>query len=159
MSSSNKTANLKLNSWLGSDSPKREDFNNDNQIIDNAISAHIADQTLHIVSGERDKWNKPYYLMTYYGNGAASRTLSYSGAGFTPSWGIIFALNYPPSVADFANESNYNYFAVFSTKGCTAGVSYTGNQLTVIQSSAAVMKTEFRNMNATGVTYACILFR
>lgn len=34
MSSTNKTSNLKLNQWLGSDRSKREDFNEDNKLID-----------------------------------------------------------------------------------------------------------------------------
>lgn len=37
MASSEKTQNLQLNKWLGNDSPKREDFNYDNERIDQAI--------------------------------------------------------------------------------------------------------------------------
>ena len=37
MSSTNKTTNLKLNDWVGTDVPQREDFNADNQRIDKAI--------------------------------------------------------------------------------------------------------------------------
>lgn len=31
MSSSNKTANLQLNSWIGTDRPKMADYNSDNE--------------------------------------------------------------------------------------------------------------------------------
>lgn len=34
MGSTNKTSNLKLNSWIGSDKPQRVDFNYDNNILD-----------------------------------------------------------------------------------------------------------------------------
>lgn len=37
MPSLNKTSELGLNQWSGSDYPKRDDFNNDNLIVDNAI--------------------------------------------------------------------------------------------------------------------------
>lgn len=36
MPSTNKTTNLKLNKWSGSDKPKKDDFNADNQLIDTA---------------------------------------------------------------------------------------------------------------------------
>lgn len=36
MPSSNKTAHLQLNKWSGSDKPKKDDFNSDNQKIDEA---------------------------------------------------------------------------------------------------------------------------
>ena len=42
MSSSNKTE-LGLNLWLGGDKPKREDFCNDNLIIDKQITEHKND--------------------------------------------------------------------------------------------------------------------
>lgn len=39
MPSSNKTANLSLNKWLGSDKPKKDDFVADNEMIDQAVAA------------------------------------------------------------------------------------------------------------------------
>ena len=48
MPTENKTTNLSLNSWLATDKPKREDFVNDNNIIDTVLGTHIADTSLHI---------------------------------------------------------------------------------------------------------------
>ena len=39
MPSSKKTPNLLLNKWLGSDKPKKDDFNEDNEILDRSIGA------------------------------------------------------------------------------------------------------------------------
>lgn len=47
MSSSNKTE-LGLNLWLGGDKPKREDFCNDNLIIDKQITEHKNDVSYHV---------------------------------------------------------------------------------------------------------------
>lgn len=55
MSSTNKTEKLGLNSWIGSDKPKRIDFNTDNEIIDRAISEHTEDTVVHINAEEREK--------------------------------------------------------------------------------------------------------
>ena len=56
MSSTNKTTNLKLNDWVGTDVPQREDFNADNQRIDKAIGDHTGNTTVHITQAERDLW-------------------------------------------------------------------------------------------------------
>lgn len=54
LSSTNRTTNYGLNQWTGTDSPRRDDFNNDNLIIDNNLKAnadglntHMADMTAH----------------------------------------------------------------------------------------------------------------
>ena len=159
MSSTNKTANLGLNSWIGPDKPMREDFNNDNNILDKIISNHINNSSVHTSADEKAVWNKHYHIITYLGNSSSSRTIGLGDVPFVPSWGFIFAANHPLSVIDIANEANYNYFGIFSSKGSSSGITYTSNQLKVIQSSSAVKKTEYRNMNENGITYICVLFR
>jgi len=82
MPSSNKTLHLALNKWIGTDKPKKDDFNDDNQIIDeamNAISArvqsldgiiegldgavnttlaaHTSDSAAHVTGAEKTSWN------------------------------------------------------------------------------------------------------
>lgn len=54
MSSSNKTE-LGLNLWLGGDKPKREDFCNDNLIIDKQITEHKNDVSYHVSQEDREK--------------------------------------------------------------------------------------------------------
>lgn len=75
MSSTNKTTNLKLNDWVGTDVPQREDFNADNQRIDKAIGDHTGNTTVHITQAERDLWGLPFYYYNYFGNGKATRTV------------------------------------------------------------------------------------
>ena len=72
MSSTNKTTNLGLNQWTGNDSPKREDFNNDNQIIDEKIGtlgtqmAEMANKTGKVGTKEVDESNiKDNYTLRY----------------------------------------------------------------------------------------------
>lgn len=73
MSSTNKTTNLKLNDWVGTDVPQREDFNADNQRIDKAIGDHTGNTAVHITQAERDLWGLPFYYYNYFGNGKATR--------------------------------------------------------------------------------------
>ncbi len=75
MSSSNKTAHLKLNLWSGTDKPKREDFNSDNQKTEDAFNS-----LQKISSG------------TYVGDGKASRSFT---LGFQPSAVFITAVGLP----------------------------------------------------------------
>lgn len=159
MSSTNKTKNLKLNQWVSTDVPQRVDFVADNEIIDKAISGHTSDKSVHIASGERDIWSTPYYKFTYTGDGASPKTIS-SGCPFSVKWGFVFANAYPPSVCDISNNSNYNYFGIFTNLGSNAGLSIVnGCDLKVYQSSTAVQKTEYRNYNQIGVVYTVIMFR
>lgn len=159
MSSTNKTKNLKLNQWVGSDIPQRTDFVNDNDIIDKAIHNHTIDNTAHCSSDEKEKWNNPYYITTYTGDGTNVRTLDI-GCPWPISWGIVLANGYTANVADFENEKDYQFLNVFSNKGSIYGVSIvSGNQLKLVQSSIAFMNSELRCFNQTGVTYVVIAFR
>ena len=49
MSSTNKTGELELNKWIGSDIPQMEDFNRDNEIIDKTLGEHIWDVSKHVI--------------------------------------------------------------------------------------------------------------
>ena len=100
MSSTNKTDHLGLNNWLGTDKPKREDFNFDNNLIDNAFYSHTNNEVVHTSADERAKWNSPYYISTYVGNGSVTRTVE-TGCPFTPAFGMIFAAGRMPMM----NES------------------------------------------------------
>ncbi len=158
LSSTNKTPALELNSWIGSDIPSREDFNRDNSIIDSIISEHVQDSEAHATAQEKEVWENPYYIGSYTGNGSASRSVELS-CGFEPTWGIVFASGYFPSVNDYNNKADYNYFALFSKRGSTVGVTLSGSTLTVIQSATAVSGTEYRSFNQSGATYIYIAFR
>lgn len=159
MSSSKKTANLKLNQWNPSDIPERLDFVVDNDLIDRAISNHTKNSTIHVSPDERDAWTNFYYKFSFVGDGTSPKTIA-TNCPFAPTWGIIFASTYPPSVVDIANDSNYNYFGIFTNQGSTSGVSIvSGNSIKVYQSSTAVQKTEYRNYNQNGVNYIVIMFR
>ena len=75
MSSTNKTE-IGLNLWLGGDKPKREDFCNDNLIIDKQIIDHKNDMSCHVSEEERNKWNTNVYCNIYYGNNESVREIA-----------------------------------------------------------------------------------
>lgn len=158
MSSTNKTANLKLNQWIASDCPKMQDFNNDNGILDSAITSHTGDTNAHVTASDKNVWNHPFFVKTYYGDGSASRSLTI-GAGFAPSWGIVFSTNFPPGVTDFTNKAHYNYFGIFSTSGSTPGLTLSSNTLKLVQSTTPVNGNEYRSYNENAVSYVAIFFR
>ena len=158
MSSTNKTPNLNLNNWVGSDIPKMADFNEDNSIIDLAISDHTSNSNIHTTASEKTAWSTPFYMQTYTGNGNANRTISIS-APFSPKWGIVFKTSYTPHVVDINNEASYHYFGIFSTSGSMNGLSISGKNLTVLQSTIPVHCMEYRTYNEAGSTYLIIAFR
>ena len=106
MSSTNKTTNLKLNDWVGTDVPQREDFNADNQRIDKAIGDHTGNTTVHITQAERDLWGLPFYYYNYFGNGKATRKVEVPSP-FRPRFAIVFADGMAPSVCKFSSSANY----------------------------------------------------
>jgi len=158
MSSTNKTPYLGLNDWLGSDVPQRADFNSDNALVDSALGQHLEDSDIHTTAADKTKWNSPYYIMSYTGNGQSSRSMTL-GCSFNPTWGMIYKINMTPQAIDISNEANYNYFAVFSKNGSEAGVSLSGKTLNLTQTTQEVIGIEYRALNDNGSTYVVIAFR
>ncbi|MBR0412091.1 MAG: hypothetical protein IJI47_00795 [Eubacterium sp.] len=158
MSSTNKTPYLELNSWVGSDIPKREDFNEDNNIIDSTVGTHIANTTAHTSSADKAKINTPFVVVPYTGNGSSSREITITN-DFSPKWGMVFKVSYTPSIMDIDNRTEYNYFGVFTPSGSNIGLSLSGKKLTVQQSATSVLGNEIRSYNENGSSYIIIAFR
>lgn len=160
MSSTNKTENLKLNSWIGSDKPKRTDFNYDNEVLDKVITEHKKDAVSHITQEERFNWNNTMYQGTYFGNGQFERQID-TGCPFPARFGIVFANNRPPSLVRFSAPQKINYFGFFSLLASTSGLELLDDMttLTVHQSGMAVMEKDYMCFNESGITYHYIMFR
>lgn len=160
MGSTNKTENLKLNSWIGSDRPERVDFNYDNEIIDKTLFEHIDNSAIHITSAERELWNNHIFMGMYFGDGAVERTITTS-CPFNASFGIVFANNRPLKIINFSDSRSYNYAGFFGKQANSMGVKLASSKRGIIvnQSAAAVSSNEYANMNETGVTYNYVMFR
>lgn len=160
MSSTNKTSNLKLNSWLGTDKPQRIDFNRDNEIIDNAFTEHCDDSVVHITDDERQLWNSFSYIGVYFGNGSSQRVVDL-GINFDASVVIVFANGRPLHVTYFSNNKTSNYLAIASRTSNTYGLKLNDDlkSITVYQDSTPLMQNEYCNMNESGVQYSFIALR
>lgn len=159
MSSTNKTEKLGLNSWIGSDVPKRADFNADNARIDEVVGEHIEDDQCHASAEDRNRWDNYLYLATYYGNGAQDRTVE-TRCPFEAKVAIIFANNYPVARTRFDTEMNCNYFGIATTFTRSIGVLLQqGYKLMIKQSTGAEVYDEYCNLNENGVVYTAIMLR
>ena len=97
MSSASKTANLKLNSWLTTDRPNRNDFNNDNKIIDNQLGGHILNTNIHTTAAEREVASRPVEVKLITGTGSEDLDL---GAAPNCNLVVAFRLDHPPMVEE-----------------------------------------------------------
>lgn len=160
MSSTNKTENLLLNSWIGSDKPERVDFNYDNEVIDRAITQHNQNTEVHINEEEREKWNTYMYCETFYGNGSESRSIK-TKCPFSARLGFIFADESPVSIVRFDQKNQHSYFGVFSPLVSSLGLKLEedGVTLTVTHSSLPVIVNEYVNFNEIGLQYRIVMFR
>lgn len=158
MSSTNKTKNLKLNSWIGSDKPQRLDFNYDNEIIDKAYSQHTEDTVSHITAEERDKWNTNVYMGTYYGTGSQSKSITHS-CPFPIGFGMVFADSKTIQSYDSSSNKNISYFGFVTPAASTLGLSVNDTTLTVRQSASAVTGNNYAGFNEQGVVYRYVFIR
>lgn len=160
MSSTNKTNNLKLNSWIGSDKPKRVDFNYDNEIIDRVITEHTSDTVVHINDEERNRWNNYMYVGVYYGDGSDTKVI-HTGCPFDINVGFVFAVSRPPSVFYSSEGKKFNYIGFFGQYGESSGVKLQSDlkSIKVSQSSQSIISKEYMNLNEIGVSYVYIIFR
>lgn len=160
MSSTNKTSNLRLNSWIGSDKPQRTDFNYDNEIIDREFASHTGDTVHHIDDSERQRWNSYIHSGTYFGDGATSRIIN-TRCPFEASFGVVFAGDRPSSILKTSTLQKVNYIGFFSVDAHTSGVFLQNDQinLRVDNNPQALMEKEYMNFNELGVTYHYVMFR
>jgi len=161
MPSSRKTPNLRLNDWLGSDKPKRDDFNEDNRIIDQwsrEAGAHAADAGIHVTQAEKDAWGaggEPV-IGTYLGNGNASRKIE---LGFEPKAGFVFAVSDSMVWADFSRQEFSVLASFFTSQGAGGGVSVQSDGFTVTHNFNVTMQGFAYRLNNSGAPYVYVVWR
>lgn len=166
MPSSNKTLSLGLNKWLGSDKPKKDDFNADNQKLDDAyktmntaltgatssISGHTGNSGIHITAAERTAWNGKDKAVSgsYKGDGANSRKIT---LGFSPRFGFVYAENAAVIQMEFDNK-NMNILSGFlGSGGSSLGLSVDSTGFTVTNNPTARPNGHTMRFNDSSYTY------
>lgn len=160
MSSTNKTSVLKLNQWAASDKPRRTDFNYDNEMIEKAVTEHMADSVPHITAKERETWNAGVHYGMYFGNGQAQRRIT-THCPFEPKFVLVFASARPASYSDFTENRKYNYigFASQISSMANLAIEENGAVINVTQDTSASYMNEYVCLNQSGVSYTYIMFR
>lgn len=154
MASTNKTSNLGLNSWLGTDHPTRSDFVLDNTLIDNAVGSHHNNSTLHLTSTEKARVTNPISVKQYLGNGSTSYTVNFE---FSPKLVIVQKKNAPP-VTYTSSGVVINSGVVAPIYGGTQGMSLSSGVLMLSQSAGMIDGAKL-NFNEDGATYVVYAFR
>lgn len=165
MSSTLKTNHYSLNSWIGSDRPKREDFNYDNQKIDGALhtletglEGHQGDGVAHITAGERAAWQDKLALTTgsYVGDGQTNRAIT---LGYQPKavlvfqdWTPLVTCNFPTSMA-LANGG------IAIGEGGTSGMTMFEEGFSVMNVTTSNAAGYAPRLNSKGVTYYYLALR
>lgn len=158
MSSTNKTYYMGLNSWVGADVPKMEDFNADNELLDALISEHFNDDAIHVTLQDKERWDSPVAVMTYFGTGEDARELQLD-CYFIPSFIIIFPSGAPTTLTFFDSQHKKNFFAFGTQGGSSAGISMEGKTVTLRNEEMPKIRNEARDMNYSGTKYVCVMFR
>lgn len=159
MPTENKTPNLNLNSWLGTDKPKRQDFVDDNTILDTVIANHLADTISHMSASEKALLSAPFKVDVLAGDGNSScaHTLP-----FSPKLVIVFLKNNPP--IQYNSENNYYVYnfaiATQSSYGSSKGATLSGNTLTLEQTQSSTPASGvFINLNKYFGQYVYVAFK
>lgn len=154
MPSTHKTDYLGLNQWLGSDKPKRSDFNEDNERIDAAVQTHVLDGQVHLTQEERERWSAPFVTGSYIGNGTNEQTIT---LGFRPTALLVCAADKAP----FAFSSSQTQIrCAFATRdGVSKGVALCDEGFIVHHSAGTPPDGETPRLNILGGAYFYIAYR
>ncbi len=112
--------------------------------------SHIRDNTIHVTPADKELWNMPFAVGTYFGNGAANRTLA---IGFAPRIAAVFATQYPANTVDFANGGSLCYWGLAVSGNGTQGIELTSTGFKLLQGSGYEMKGSLPALNEAGVSY------
>ena len=149
MPSTYKTQHLGLNSYIGTDKPKRTDFNSDNERIDAAVYEHTANGAIHVTAAEKQLWNAPFVLGSYTGDGTTPRTVI---LGFTPRAVLAAAVNASP-IGTTANAEVLIRSGLATSLGGSKGIEVTQNGFIVKTSSYMAPDGETPKLNVSGTVY------
>ena len=118
--------------------------------------SHITDNAIHVTQGDKDRWNTPFAAGTYFGSGAASRTIA---VGFAPKLAAVFALQYPANTADFGNSGSSCFWGLAAGAWGTQGIELTADGFKLLQGSSYAVEGCLPKLNEAGVTYFYIMSR
>lgn len=149
------TPNLGLCQWEPADRPKRIDFVNDNSIIDTKLGEHLANTYVHVTQAEKEKYNSPYRVLTYAGDGANSKTISLD-TSYT--FAIVFQKYYPPVETDSAGNSVVHMAIVGRQFGSNSNLTLKSDSIVVTQDTTA-SDGVINNFNENEGQYVVLLFR
>lgn len=155
MSATSFTPNLGLCAWEPQDRPKRIDFVNDNSIIDKKLGEHLVDNSVHVTAAEKLRYDNPYRISGYAGNGEAVRSLPLESEC---SFAIIFQMYYPPVEIDTNSNTVMHFGIVTRTSGSSANLTLRENSLEVTQDESATDGVK-NNFNEKNGQYVMLLFR
>lgn len=156
MPTSHKTG-LGLNAWVGSDCPMRQDFVDDNALLDELISTHVNDQDQHLSAADRALLESGIVIGRYTGDGAASKKITLESQ---PKFVMVFMMMNPTVLYDL--EKNYSLVCSgFALEGISSGAAaLSGSTLTVYQSASdPPVGGQKNNLNAKGSSYFYAVFR
>ena len=148
MASTNKTQKLGLNQWLETDKPTRSDFVSDNSIIENAISSHVENQTIHLTQSEKTRLQNPIAFRVYQGNDEQSRSFTLD---FEPEFVVVYTFDEPAK-----GSSGITFGFAANQKGGSLGVGLSGTTLVVKQGTVYGQSCE---LNRSDCQYCVVAFR
>lgn len=150
MSSTYKTTYLGLNKFVGTDKPKMEDFNFDNEQLDSKFQEHI-ESGLHITEEERKLLGKSSLVMgSYVGDGQEERMIP-----LEDEVELLFIFTVGEALTHVNGTITDIFSAVLTPLGCTAGASLTEGGFLVNQFPSAVAPMDGNKalLNQSGKTY------
>ena len=156
MPTNNKTS-LGLNSWVGTDKPKRSDFVDDNTLLDSLLTAHFNDNTKHLTAADRTLLTQAFVSGVYVGNGQAQQDITLP---FEARLVMVFALNKPTVLYRSSGGYYENNFAVVASSGAMGGMTLTKAKLSVFEDQTTPTAGSTKNnLNNSGSAYIYIAFR
>lgn len=155
MSATSYSKNLGLCLWSETDRPKRMDFVNDNNIIDETVGGHIADSNVHVTQAEKELYSTPYKVVTYAGTGASTRTIPLDKEY---TFAMVFQKDSPVVATDSQGNTVMHFAVVGRVFGSNANLTLTSSGLEVVQDTSA-NDGVINNFNQQYGQYVIVLFR
>ena len=139
-----------LNLWTAEDHPLREDFVSDNQKIDDLISQHMADTTLHKTAADPT----PMVYGSYTGNGESIQQIPLE---FHPQMVLVFANKVPAIQKN--DEDGLTLFAGIAVGTFNSGPVYIFSDNGFTVRNNPVGSSIYALLNKSGQVYAYAAFR